>query len=98
MTEADDVVRAFKVGNGRPVWQNEGLLLRRLTSPTLLDGMVAVADGEGYLHFLHSDDGRFVGRVKVDSSGIDAPMLNRSGRLIVQANDGSVSAYRIEPR
>ena len=98
VTEDDDIVRAFKVGNGRSVWENEGLFLRRLTSPTVLDEMVAVADAEGYLHILHSDDGRFVGRVKVDSSGIDAPMLNRSGRLIVQANDGSVSAYRIEPR
>ncbi len=98
VTEADDIVRAFKVGNGRPVWQNESLFLRRLTSPTVLDDTVAVADAEGYLHFMHSEDGRFVGRVKVDGSGIDAPMLNRSGSLIVQANDGSVSAYRIDPR
>ena len=98
VTEADDIIRAFKAGNGRSVWQNEGLFLRRLTAPTVFGEMVAVADAEGYLHFLNSDDGRFMGRVRVDGSGIDAPMLNRSDRLIVQANDGSVSAYRIEPR
>ncbi len=98
VTEADDVVQAFAAGSGRPVWQNEGLFLRRLTAPTVLGDHVAVGDGEGYVHFLDSLDGRFVGRVKVDGSGVGSTMLNRSDRLIVQANDGSIGVYRIDPR
>ncbi|MDA9371937.1 outer membrane protein assembly factor BamB, partial [Porticoccaceae bacterium] len=59
---------------------------------------VAVADAEGYLHLLDSVDGHFVGRTKVDGSGVAATMLARSDRLIIQANDGSLTAYRIEAR
>lgn len=98
VTEADDHVRAFQAGSGRSVWDNEGLFLRRLTAPTVFGQTIAVADAEGYLHLLDSGDGHFVGRTKVDGSGVGATMLSRSDRLIVQANDGSLTAYRIEAR
>ncbi len=98
VTEADDTMRAFQAGSGRPVWANEQLFLRRLTAPTVFGSTVAVADAEGYLHLLDSVDGHFVGRTKVDGSGVAATMLARSDRLIVQANDGSLTAYRIEAR
>ena len=55
-----------------------------------------MADAEGYLHLLDPVDGSFVARTKVDSSGVSAPMLNVAESLIVQANDGSLSAYKIQ--
>ncbi len=96
VTEDKDAVRAFKAGSGQPVWINEQLFLRRLTGPARLAGTIAVADAEGYLHLLDPVDGHFVGRVKVDGSGVSAPMLTVGESLIVQANDGSVTAYRLK--
>ena len=96
VTEDEDAVRAFKAGSGQPVWSNDQLFLRQVTGPAKLAGTIAVADGEGYLHLLDPVDGHFVGRTKVDGSGVSAPLLTIGESLIVQANDGSVTAYRLK--
>jgi outer membrane protein assembly factor BamB len=89
-------VRAFDAGSGQPVWSNDQLFLRRLTGPAKLAGTIAVADAEGYLHLLDPVDGHFVGRVKVDGSGVSAPLLTVGNSLIVQSNSGSLSAYKLQ--
>jgi outer membrane protein assembly factor BamB len=98
VTEADDRIRAFESGSGRGVWMNEDLFLRRLTAPVIFGDSIAVADSFGYLHLLNMEDGRFIGRTKIDRSGIRAPMLVNADLLIVQANSGLVVSLRIEPR
>jgi outer membrane protein assembly factor BamB len=55
-----------------------------------------VADAEGYLHLLDPVDGHFVGRVKVDGSGVSAPLLSVGNSLIVQSNNGSLSSYKLQ--
>ena len=62
----------------------------------MLGGTIAVADAEGYLHLLDPADGHFVGRIKVDGSGVGAPLLSVGDSIIVQANNGSLSAYKIQ--
>ena len=95
VSEAGGTVRAFQAGSGQVVWSNEQLFLRGLTGPANFAGIVAVADAEGYLHLLDQENGSFVGRIKVDSSGVSAPLLVTGNQLVVQANDGSLSAYKI---
>ncbi len=51
---------------------------------------------KGYLHLLDPADGHFVGRIKVDGSGVGAPLLSVGDSIIVQANNGSLSAYKIQ--
>jgi outer membrane protein assembly factor BamB len=95
VSEAQDTVRAFKAGSGQVVWSNEQLFLRRLTGPAKLAGTIAVADGEGFLHLLDPSDGHFVGRVKVDGSGVSAPLLSLGDSLVVQSNSGTLSSYKL---
>ena len=96
VSEADSTVRAFSSGSGQVVWTNEQLFLRRVTGPAALAGYMAVADAEGYLHLLNTEDGSFVARTKVDGSGVSAPMLTVGDSLIVQSNSGSLSAFKIQ--
>ena len=96
VTGAEDSVQAFHAGNGQLIWSNDQLLLRRLTGPANLAGIIATADAEGYLHLLDPIDGRFVGREKIDGSGISTPMLSVGESLIIQSNNGKVSAYKIQ--
>ncbi len=96
VSESDSTVRAFRAGSGQVIWSNEELFLRRTTSPAKLGGTIAVADAEGYLHLLDPLDGHFVARTKVHSSGVSAPMLTVGDSLIVQSNNGSLSAYKIQ--
>ncbi|MDE0875369.1 MAG: outer membrane protein assembly factor BamB [Porticoccaceae bacterium] len=96
VTGAEDSVQAFQAGNGQSVWSNDQLFLRRLTGPVKLSGTIATADAEGYLHLLDPSDGRFVGREKIDGSGVSTPMLSVGESLIIQSNNGKISAYKIQ--
>jgi outer membrane protein assembly factor BamB len=93
---AEDSVGAYGAGNGQRAWTNDQLFLRRITGPSLLGDKIAVADGEGYLHLLDSMDGHFVARTKVHGSGVSSPLLSLGDTLIVQANNGSLTAYKIQ--
>ena len=96
VSEDDSTVRAFRAGSGQVIWSNESLFLRRITGPAKLGGSLAIADAEGYLHLLDPVDGHFIARTKVDSSGVSAPMLSVGEHLVVQSNNGALSAFKIQ--
>lgn len=97
VTEAKNhSIRAFKAGNGQEIWQNSQLQYRDLTGPVSFGDSIAVADAEGYLHLLNTETGVFMGRTKVDGSGVSSPLLVSAETILVQANNGSISAYKIQ--
>lgn len=97
VTEAKNhVVRAFKAGNGEELWNNNQLEYRQLTGPVTLGNSVAVADAEGYIHLLDADTGEFVGRTKVGGGGVSADLLVVDQTLLVQSNNGLISAFKIQ--
>jgi outer membrane protein assembly factor BamB len=81
---------------GEPVWTQEALAGRLLGAPALLGDAVALGDEEGYLHWLAVEDGRLLGRVRIDGSAIvSAP--SRAGSLaIVQTARGRVAAAGLD--
>lgn len=96
VTEAKNhAVRAFKAGNGQELWNNDQLKYRGITAPVVFGNSIVVADAEGYLHLLDPDTGVFVGRLKVGSS-VSAPLLVTNKTLLVQANNGSIGAFKIQ--
>lgn len=88
-------VTAFGI-NGQGVrWEQTVLARRQLTAPTSWASYVAVGDFEGYLHLLSQVDGHLVARVRVNSSGLRAPLLLSGDLLYVYANNGALVAYRL---
>lgn len=96
VTESDDTVKALRSSSGQVVWSNDQMTYRKLTAPVVAGGYVCVADADGYLHLLSQTDGRYVGRIKVDGSGVSAPMLADDETLFVFDNGGDLRAYRFE--
>ena len=95
---ADGGVTAFEE-NGQGVrWSQTVLARRELTEPAVFQGTVAVGDFDGYLHFLSQLDGRLVGRTRVDSDGLRAPMLVSGKLLYVFGNSGELVAYKLQDR
>ena len=79
-------------------WEQPALEYRRLSSPKTVKGYVAVADLDGYVHFLSQVDGHFVGRVKVDGDGVRGRMLAEDDILYVYGNGGKLVALQVSGR
>lgn len=90
------VVYALDRQSGSSLWKQDKLKGRQISAPLVRRGLVAVGDGEGYVHFLSREDGSFVGRTKVDSSPIRAPMQALESAILVQTTGGSASAIEIQ--
>jgi outer membrane protein assembly factor BamB len=76
-------------------WRQEGLFLRDLTAATRFRDSVVVADFEGYLHFLSGDDGRMLARERAGSGQITGQPLALGPLLLVQSEDGTITALEI---
>jgi len=95
VTDDKDAVTAYDKVSGRAGWRQDKLARRNVTAPLALGAWVVVADGEGYVHVLSSDDGSFVARAKVDSSVHTAPADIGPG-FAVQTAKGNVVAFRLK--
>lgn len=90
------VVHALDRASGSTLWKQDKLKGRQVSSPVVRQGMIAVADGEGYVHFLSREEGAFVARVKVDSSPVRAPLRGLGGAVVVQTTNGTLSAIEVQ--
>lgn len=97
---ADDVavVRAVDQRGGTVLWQQDKFYGRRLTGTAYQDGLVAVGDFEGYIHWLNADDGSIVARKRHDGDGFAGTPVAYGDVLYVLGFDGKLSAYRLVPR
>lgn len=97
---ADDVgvVRAVDQRGGTVLWKQDKLYGRRLTGTAYQDGLVAVGDYEGYIHWLDADDGSIVARERHDGDGFAGTPVAYEDVLYVVGFDGKLSAYRLTPR
>ena len=86
-------VYAFTLEGGRSVWRNEKLAYRGLSAPVALGRFVAVADSQGFVHFLSRETGTFVNRIATDGSPVMAGPILAGSKLIVQTKSGTLSAF-----
>ncbi len=93
VVDADGSIHAFEKSGQGVVWTQTILARRKLTEPAILSGSLVTGDFEGYLHFVSQVDGHLVSRVRVDGSGLRAPMLVREDRLYAYSNAGKLVAY-----
>jgi len=80
--------------NGSTQWKQDQLLNRGLTRPAFYGNFVVVGDKEGYLHWIESESGEFVARVRVGKKGFAAAPLTVGTSLYVLTTKGNLVAYR----
>lgn len=95
VSDTQSHVWAFDAQNGNVLWRQTQLQARNLTAPVTMGNYVVVGDGEGYLHWLSKQDGHFIARINVDSSGILATPIVDHNILYVVTRDGHLAAYTI---
>ncbi|HEY1847132.1 MAG TPA: outer membrane protein assembly factor BamB [Buttiauxella sp.] len=94
LVDQNDRVVALNADGGVTLWTQSDLLHRNLTSPALYNGYLVVGDSEGYMHWINTDDGRFVAQQKVDSSGFQTEPVVASDKLLIQAKDGTLYSIK----
>lgn len=85
-----DVVHAIDFANGEPVWSQNALRNRRLATPAVVPAAVAVADFDGYVHFLSRSNGDLLGRLSVGGGAVLSPLLATPGGVLVQTGNGNL--------
>jgi len=96
VTDEKGAVHALDRLSGSSIWKQDKLLNRRVSGPAVRRGLVAVADGEGIIHFLSRDDGSFAARHKTDGTPVRAPVQLIGTNFLVQTAGGSVSAIEAQ--
>ncbi len=89
-----DAVTAYDKDTGRAAWRQDKLANRQLTAPLSLGKYVAVADVEGYVHLISSEDGSFAARALADGL-VRATPIDIGPGFAVQSAKGGVVAFKL---
>ena len=81
---------------GTSIWKQEGLKARSVSGPAVFGDYVVVGDFEGYLHWMDSETGEFVNRIRLDKQRILVPSRNVGDVLLAFSTSGVLSAYRLK--
>lgn len=85
-------VKAVDRSSGTVVWTQKDLEYRRLSGPVVHRDHIAVADLEGYLHWLSPTDGSIRGRMRAAGSAVVSSPQVVGGRMYVLDREGEVTA------
>jgi len=96
VSDEKSAVVAFEKNNGASVWKQDKLYGRFVSAPVVTGSYLAVADYQGYVHFLSRDDGSFAARVATDGSPIIAPPIALNEGILVQTRKGGLFALTIQ--
>jgi outer membrane protein assembly factor BamB len=94
--DEEGVVIALTRRTGDESWRNTMLIRREPTVPVPYQTTVVVGDLDGYVHFFSNFDGDPVARVRPGSSAVAVAPVVVGDRLLVQGDDGKLTAYEIE--
>lgn len=83
---------------GTIIWRQKALLYRELSRPVIHNGHIAVADLDGYVHWISSTDGRLLARLRPVSDPVIAPPVVNDGRLFVLTTEGKLAAVELRSR
>jgi len=97
VTQSDGIVLALRQRDGSELWRNQKLKLRRLSTPVLTSTAVAVADFQGYLHWLDKTTGELVARERVAKERITNSPVAAGDTVVVLTDGGKLAAFRARP-
>jgi outer membrane protein assembly factor BamB len=95
VTTAEGAVVKIGRRTGVELWKQEVLSRRRLSPPVVVGSLVAVADLQGYVHFMDGTNGELVARIKAGGDRVSAAPVTRGDMLVVLDDGGHMTALRV---
>ncbi len=96
VTDDKGSVVGFNKDTGTNVWKQDKLFARNVTGPAVVGKYVAVADYQGYVHFLSAATGEFAARIETDGSPVFSQPIAVNDGLLVQTQKGGVFFIAIQ--
>src|ERR1700688_816345 len=97
VTQSDGIVVALRQRDGSELWRNQKLKMRRLSAPVLTSTAVAVADFQGYVHWLDKTTGELVARQRVAKERVSNSPVAVGDTVVVLTDGGKLAAFRATP-
>jgi outer membrane protein assembly factor BamB len=97
VTQSDGIVVALRQRDGSELWRNQKLKLRRLSAPVLTSTAVAVADFQGYVHWLDKTTGELVAREHIAKERVTNSPVAAGDTVVVLTDGGKLAAFRATP-
>jgi outer membrane protein assembly factor BamB len=97
VSQSDGAVVAMRERDGSEIWRNEDIKRRGLSAPVETTTAVAVADYQGYVHWLDKKTGYLVARVRVSKGRVSNPPVAVDDTVVVLDDDGKMAAFRADP-
>jgi outer membrane protein assembly factor BamB len=97
VTQSDGIVVAMRQRDGAEIWRNDKLKRRGLSAPAVTSTAIAVADYQGYLHWLDKSTGALVARQRVAKFRVSSPPVAVQDTVVVLTDSGKLAAYRATP-
>lgn len=93
VSTSDGDVVALQRRTGVELWRQDALKRRGLSAPAVVDGAVAVADFQGYVHWLDAGSGEIRARTRAGGRVSTAPAAV-DGMLVLIDDGGRLTAFR----
>jgi outer membrane protein assembly factor BamB len=98
VTESDGIVVAMRQRDGAELWRNDKIKRRGLSAPIVTSTAIAVADFQGYIHWLDKGTGVLVAREHIAKQRVSNPPAGANDTIVVLTDGGTLAAYRATPR
>jgi outer membrane protein assembly factor BamB len=98
VTQSDGSVVAMRQRDGAEMWRNDKLRRRGLSTPVVIGSAIAIADFQGYIHWLDKGTGELIARVRTAKQRISNPMVGANETVVVLTDGGTLAAFRATPR
>ena len=97
VTQSDGIIVAMRQRDGSEVWRNDKVKLRALSAPVVIDSAIAIADFQGYVHFLDKNTGALVARVRAGKKRVSSAPAAFGNTVVVLTDGGTLAAFRVTP-
>jgi outer membrane protein assembly factor BamB len=99
VAQSDGSVVALRQRDGAEMWRNDKLKRRGLSAPVVTSTAIALADFQGYLHWLDKHTGELVARERVaKKQRVSSPPAGEGDVVVVLTDGGTLAAYRATPK
>jgi outer membrane protein assembly factor BamB len=99
VAQSDGSVVALRQRDGAEMWRNDKLKRRGLSAPVVTSTAIALADFQGYLHWLDKNTGELVARERVaKKQRVSSPPASEGDVVVVLTDGGTLAAYRATPK